>query len=40
MKEVFAWLKPSHHPILVQLPRAVYDAHARDWALPARTPTE
>jgi zinc D-Ala-D-Ala dipeptidase len=34
MKELIAWLDPSAHPVLVQLPEAVYDAHRSDWALP------
>jgi D-alanyl-D-alanine dipeptidase len=34
MKEVFAWLDPAKHPVLVQLPRPVYELHAHDWALP------
>lgn len=34
MKALFGWLDPSKHPVIVQLPRAVYAAHARAWALP------
>ncbi len=34
MKEVFGWLDPKKHPLLVQLPRATYDAQRTAWALP------
>jgi D-alanyl-D-alanine dipeptidase len=34
MKEIYAWLDPQKHPVLVQLPQAIYDAHRGDWVLP------
>ncbi len=34
MKEVFGWLDPGAHPLLVELPAAVYEAHRGDWSLP------
>ena len=34
MKEVFGWLDPKKEPVVVQLPRAVYDAQRSAWSLP------
>ncbi|MEZ5289051.1 MAG: L,D-transpeptidase family protein [Vicinamibacterales bacterium] len=34
LREVMAWLDPSRAPVVVQLPRAAYDALRSEWALP------
>ncbi len=34
IKSVLGWLDPARHPLIVQLPQSVYDAHRADWALP------
>jgi len=34
LEAVIAWLDPAAHPVLVQLPRAAFDAHRSDWSLP------
>ncbi len=34
IRAVLAWLEPERHPVLVQLPQAVYDARRVEWALP------
>ncbi len=34
LREVMAWLDPAASPVLVQLPRAAYEALRQPWALP------
>ena len=34
LREVMAWIDPSRAPVLVQLPRAAYDALRPSWSLP------
>jgi D-alanyl-D-alanine dipeptidase len=34
LREVMGWLDPARSPVLVQLPRAAYDAVRQEWALP------
>lgn len=34
IKTVLGWLDPARHPVVVQLPQGVYDAHRAAWALP------
>jgi D-alanyl-D-alanine dipeptidase len=34
MKEVFAWLDPAKHPLIVQLPKTAYASLHDAWALP------
>ncbi len=34
IKTVLGWLDPAKHPVIVQLPQVVYDAHRAAWALP------
>jgi D-alanyl-D-alanine dipeptidase len=34
LREVMAWLDPAASPVLVQLPRAAYEALRQAWALP------
>ncbi len=34
MKELFAWLDPAKHPLLVQLPEEAYTSLRAEWALP------
>lgn len=37
LAEVAQWLDPAASPLLVQLPRATFQARARDWGLPEPT---
>jgi D-alanyl-D-alanine dipeptidase len=34
LRDVMAWIDPARAPVLVQLPRAVYDAVRPSWSLP------
>ncbi len=34
LREAMGWLDPTRSPVLVQLPRAAYDAVRQEWALP------
>ncbi len=34
IKTVLGWLDPARQPVIVQLPKPVYEAHRVDWALP------
>lgn len=34
LRQVMAWVDPARSPVLVQLPRAAYDAVRQEWALP------
>jgi L,D-peptidoglycan transpeptidase YkuD (ErfK/YbiS/YcfS/YnhG family) len=34
LREVMAWVDPAQAPVLVQLPRAAYDALKQPWSLP------
>ncbi len=34
LKEVMAWLDPAEHPVMVQVPSPVYEAHRQEWGLP------
>ena len=34
LQSVIGWLDPAKHPVLVQLPAAVYAAHQADWLMP------
>lgn len=34
LRQVMAWIDPARSPVVVQLPRAAYDALRQTWALP------
>ena len=34
LEEILHWLDPQAHPVLIQLPEAVYSHYRKSWALP------